>query len=267
MVFGSFYVATLLVIGWLPILAGQWAWLAASVVATSAALVIWEGGRWDLGLYLPPRRILAEVSAGGAFGSGLILACAGAIVLTSEQRHLPGAGFPIVEVLAVYLPAVLHEELVFRGYPLQKLLRWNRPAAILLLAFVFAALHARNTAVTPLALANIFLGGVLLGLARDRTRNLWFPIGLHFAWNVVAGPLLGHEVSGHRPLTSVLAEAGAGPEWLTGGAFGIEGSVWMTVVECAGIAAMLAGNRSQSPGSGVTPPIPDGTATGKRERE
>ncbi len=58
---------------------------------------------------------------------------------------------------------------------------------------------------------------------------------MHLAWNLVAGPVLGHEVSGYAPATSLFNESGDGPSWLTGGDFGIEGSVWMTVAEVVGI--------------------------------
>src|SRR6185436_20330775 len=104
----------------------------------------------------------------------------------------------------------------------QKLHRWNRLFAIFLVALVFAALHAGNTAVSTIGLLNIFLGGVLLGLAYERYQRLWFPIGLHLAWNVMSGTVLGHEVSGYDSVATVLVELGHGPEWLTGGEFGIE---------------------------------------------
>ena len=47
-----------------------------------------------------------------------------------------------VELIAVFLPAVLHEELLFRGYPFQKLLRWSPRFAILVVSLIFAGLHA-----------------------------------------------------------------------------------------------------------------------------
>jgi hypothetical protein len=57
-------------------------------------------------------------------------------------------------------------------------------------------------------------------------------------WNVMSGPMLGYDVSGYDSDRSAFTVVGTGPALLTGGAFGIEGSVWMTVVEGAAIVAL-----------------------------
>lgn len=241
--FVSFYVATFIVAGLLHAPWIQWSALASVIVATAITIAIIERGRWELGLLVAPRLALRELALGGAFGIALIGSCALLIVLSSDVRHAPGRGFPWFELVSVFIPAAVHEELLFRGYAFQKLLQWNRAFALAFGALVFASLHAGNPAVTGLALANIFLGGILLGLAYVRYRRLWFPIGLHLAWNVMSGPVLGHEVSGYASMASVLVEIDRGAVWLTGGAFGIEGSVWMTVTEVAAIAVLVRAGR------------------------
>jgi membrane protease YdiL (CAAX protease family) len=92
--------------------------------------------------------------------------------------------------------------------------------------------------VTHLGLLNIFLGGVLLGLAYARWERLWFPIGLHLAWNLMTGPILGHEVSGYESMHTLFIEKGEGATWITGGEFGLEGSAWMTVIEVTAIGLL-----------------------------
>jgi membrane protease YdiL (CAAX protease family) len=241
--FVSFYVATFIVAGLLHGPWIQWNALASVVVATVVTVAIVERGKWDVGL--APRYAIPELARGMLFGAALIATCALLIVLTTDVRHEPGRGFPWLELMTVFIPASVHEELLFRGYAFQKLLGWNRIVALALGALVFAALHAGNHAVTELALFNIFLGGILLGLAYERYRRLWFPIGLHLAWNVMSGPILGHEVSGFTSMASVLIEIDRGADWLTGGAFGIEGSVWMTAAEAAGIALLWKGLRTR----------------------
>lgn len=238
------YVATLLLLSWLRFPAPQWAGLLCGAVATVAAAGVAERG-WQIGLFVRPSLALRDVVLGAACGSVLVLLADLAVILTTGLRHGSGQGMPWREIALVYVPAVVHEEAVFRGYPFQKLLAWNRLAAIGGVAALFAALHAGNSAVTSLGLTNVFLGGVLLGLSYEVTGRLWFPIGLHFAWNVVAGPLLGHEVSGYVPASSLLVERGSGAGWLTGGEFGIEGSLWMTAVTLAAVA-LLAGRRRRS---------------------
>ena len=231
----SVYVAITLALAWLRLSFGFFGPLAGAVAATLFTIAVWERGRWNLGLAAPPRAALRETLAGMLMGVVLVGAAAVLVVLSTDVHHQPGRGFPWGELLLVFLPAVLHEELLFRGYPFQVLFRRNRLFAILFVAVLFAGLHARNPGVTTLGLVNIFFGGVLLGLAYARHERLWLPIGLHLAWNLMSGPISGHEVSGYESLQTVFVELGSGPEWLTGGEFGIEGSAWMTLVELAGI--------------------------------
>lgn len=226
----------------------QWSGLIAVSVATAATILFWDKGQWPLGLFVPPRRAFPELLFGTVWGALLVGGCALLVVLSTEVRHDPGAGFPWRELLLVFVPAAVHEELLFRGYAFQRIRQWNRAAALFLVALLFAGLHFNNAAISWIGLANIFLGGVLLGLAYERYGRLWFPIGLHLAWNVMSGPILGHEVSGYESLATVLVERGTGPVLLTGGDFGIEGSVWMTAVEVAGIGLLVASRRT--PGKG-----------------
>lgn len=236
--FVSFYVATLFVLTWLRFPLWHWSGLICVAVATAGTIVLVEKRGWPLGLFVAPPLALRELGVGMAWGVVLIGTCALLVVLTTDVRHERGSGFPWLELAVVYVPAVIHEELLFRGYAFQKLLRWRRSFALVLVALVFAALHARNLAVTPLALVNIFLGGLLLGLAYERYCRLWFPIGIHLAWNLMTGPVLGHEVSGYSGRATLLVERGAGSPWLTGGDFGIEASVLMTVVEITATAIL-----------------------------
>jgi membrane protease YdiL (CAAX protease family) len=234
------YVATLLLAEWVRFPFIQWTGLICVTAATLVTVGLVERWRWPLGLFVPPRLASRDFLVGIAFGVALIGSCALLVVLTTDVRHGLGRGFPWGELALVFLPAVVHEELLFRGYPFQKLVAGNRIFAVVFVALVFAALHAGNSAVTPLALANIFLGGILLGLAYLRFQRLWFPIGLHLAWNLMTGPILGHEVSGYISEETVLTESGHGPWWLSGGEFGIEGSVLMTAVELAAIGLLLS---------------------------
>lgn len=209
----------------------QWVALAAVVVATVASIALWEGGRWDLGLRDAPARAVAQFALGVLFAVLLIGAADVLIIATTPLRHRLGNGFPLAELAAVYLPAVVHEELLFRGYPFQKLWRRRRWFAVLFVSALFALSHAFNDSVTPLALANVFLGGVILSLAYGIYERLWLPIGLHLGWNLMSGPVLGYSVSGWIPDASLVRTEGYGVELLTGGGFGIEGSVLMTAVE------------------------------------
>ena len=238
----SFYLATF----WAGLQTGfpyfQWIALASACIATVATVWLWHQGRWDLGFRTQPWNAIRESASGALFAIVLIGSADLLIVLFTPLRHARGHGFPLRDTIAVFIPAALHEELVFRGYPYQLMRRIGRAFAIIASSGVFAALHAGNEDVTALALVNVFLGGVVLALAYERYRRLWMPIGLHFAWNMMSGPILGYDVSGFTSSRSLFVTIVTGPAVLTGGGFGIEGSILMTTVEIAAAVVLLRSN-------------------------
>ena len=234
----SVYLATFVGAGLLMRPVVQWAALLAAAVATTVTVGAWERWRWNLGLFISASAAARHAVMGIAFAAVLIAACDALILAATGLRQTSGTGFPVRDLIAVFLPAALHEELLFRGYLYQKLRRGSWSAAIAISSSVFALLHGGNAGVSPLAIANVLIAGVLLALAYEAVRTLWFPIGMHLAWNVVSGPIFGFPVSGFVPRQSVLRVTGAGPAALTGGAFGMEASIFMTAAEIAGIALL-----------------------------
>lgn len=237
--FASVYVATFLASAFGGAAIGlpypQWAALIAAVAATAFTVRVAEGGRWRLGVFVPPRVAAIDFLLGVVFASALVLITDGLIIATTSLRHVRGNGLPGFELVAVFIPAAIHEELVFRGYLFQKMRIWSPGAAIGIMSALFAILHAGNRGISAVAMVNLFLAGVLLALAYERFERLWFPIGIHLAWNLLSGPILGFGVSGYLARATLLQTVGSGPAWITGGAFGIEGSAWMVVVEAGGI--------------------------------
>ena len=67
--------------------------------------------------------------------------------------------------------------------------------------------------------------GVLLGAAYKYTNSLWFPIGIHWAWNFTQGNVFGVAVSGGDIEESILSATLSGPDIITGGSFGPEASI------------------------------------------
>ncbi len=112
--------------------------------------------------------------------------------------------------------------MVFRGYILNNLMEsMNKWAALGVSAGLFTMAHGSNPGISFIAVINLALAGLLLGVNYIYTRNIWFGICFHFSWNFLQGPVLGYQVSG-LPLQSVLQPSLQGPWWLTGGSFGIE---------------------------------------------
>ena len=138
----------------------------------------------------------------------------------------------IVGALVLLILAGAFEELVFRGYAFQTLLR-GAPAyvPILIFSIFFGVAHWGNQGRTLFSTANTVLAGVWLSIAYLRTRSLWFPTALHFTWNWTMGAFFGIPVSGLRiPQQTLLRTSSGDPVWLTGGNYGSEGGVAATVV-------------------------------------
>lgn len=138
----------------------------------------------------------------------------------------------------------LWEENLFRGFVFQRLLEglgvWPTQ---LLLALLFGLAHWSNPGMQgstkAWATLNIALAAVLLGLAYLRTRNLALPIGIHLGWNWAQGNLMGLGVSGTRELPGWFRPAFHGkPDWLSGGSFGAEASLFGVLALLVAIALL-----------------------------
>jgi uncharacterized protein len=238
--FIAIYLAMFLAVGYTAAELGlrmtYWIALGSAAVATFFTVRVIEQGRWSIGFFIPPQLAGREWLLGILFAAGVIGACDLLIIVSRGMRHVPGDGMAWRELVSVFVPAAVHEEIVFRGYMFQRIRAWNRPTAIGATAILFAALHAGNGGVTAIALVNLTLAGVLLALAYERFGRLWFPIGIHFAWNVLSGPVLGFGVSGYESAGTLLRTVASAPAWATGGTFGIEASAWMMPVEMVAIA-------------------------------
>lgn len=168
------------------------------------------------------------------FSMGLILLGIGSMILIAGNNlQWTGINFnpnQLITGFVVMLIVAFAEELAFRGYILNNLLQsMNKWMALIYSALLFAVFHINNPGINVLALLNIFLAGMLLGINYIFTKNLWYGIFLHLAWNFYQGSVLGYKVSG-IPLKSLLEQELNGNYLLTGGPFGFEGSVITSVL-------------------------------------
>lgn len=132
----------------------------------------------------------------------------------------------VVAVIFVLLAGALAEELMFRGYPFQRLVEAiGSGGAIAVFSILFALMHFLNPGSSRLGMWNTVVIGIALSLAYLRTRALWLPLGFHFAWNAALGVAFGLPVSGLRLFNVIVRATSAGPKWLTGGSYGPEASV------------------------------------------
>ena len=142
---------------------------------------------------------------------------------------------PILFILGLFPFWLLQggtEEVATRGWLLTRIAaRTNLPIAIAISSSLFGILHLGNAGVTFLSLLNIILDGVLAALLFIYTDSIWLVVAQHGTWNYVQGNLLGFQVSGTGADASIFSfTMGSGPDWLTGGEFGAEGSIITTLV-------------------------------------
>ena len=138
----------------------------------------------------------------------------------------------LIGSLVLLFAAALAEEAMFRGYGLQTLSRAKLAwLGVLLTSVPFAAGHLSNPNVVPfVTFANTALAGIWFAVAYLRTRSLWLPLGLHWAWNWALGWFFGLPISGLQLVSTPLIQTqDNGPKWLTGGSYGIEGGVACTI--------------------------------------
>jgi membrane protease YdiL (CAAX protease family) len=146
----------------------------------------------------------------------------------------------LIVAALILFPGAAFEELLFRGVIFRLTEEWTGTwIALAVSAVIFGLVHVGNPGATWVSTIAIALeAGILLAAAFVVARNLWFPIGLHFAWNFFEGPIYGTQVSGHVFGASALIAHVNGPPLLTGGSFGPEAGLF-AILPCLGVAAAL----------------------------
>jgi len=218
--------------------------LPAQLLISVALLAIyWAAARWverRRPLELHPRD--AQTILYGFIVGFVLFFCTMAILSIVGVYHFTAfvSVKPLWPGFALALLVGITEELLFRGF----IFRWVESGmgtwiAVAFSAALFGAAHAANRGATPMSCTAIALeAGVLLSAAYVYTRTLWVPIGLHIGWNFTEGTIFGVTVSGHQS-TGILTGVLHGPDWLTGGVFGVEASLPAVVVCVAAAAALL----------------------------
>ena len=191
-----------------------------------------------------------------AFVFGVLWLVGGLEVRGLSQRAQEVGSGGIAARLMVWAAAMLcvgfTEELLFRGYALHNLGVWlgvdkiGLGAAAIMQALVFALVHLANFGASPSpeqaasawqAMPNIVLIGLFFAFCAFKTGALWFPIGFHAAWNFFLGSVFSLPVSGLQ-FFKLLDVRVSASHWLTGGSFGIEGSLLLTALTATMIYLM-----------------------------
>ena len=171
-----------------------------------------------------------------------------AVLAATGDAGVQAGGLSARDLLWPWLPTVLGlllvssmEELMLRGYGLQLLAEaGGRWFAALFTGALFGAMHAGNPGANALGIVNTAASAVLLAWLVMRTGSLWIACGYHSGWNLAGAMVFGMRVSGLDHPAGLLATRLTGPEWLTGGSYGFEGSVLVGLLELVVLALAVA---------------------------
>ena len=232
--------------------------LAVTISVTLAAHFVDRRDLTDLGFHFS-RGWWLDLLAGLALGFLLMalifslelgLGWIEVIVPFSRPQGYPSFLGELAGALLLYCAVGFYEELYSRGYLLQNLaeglsIKFIPPRLAILIATLltsayFGLLHAANPNITPLAIFNIALAGLMLAAGYLVTGQLGLSIGLHISWNFFQGAVFGFPVSGAAGLTgSFIQIRQLGPSLWTGGAFGPEGGLLGSLACTLGLAIIL----------------------------
>lgn len=182
-----------------------------------------------LGFGIGAGMLVASVGIAAAFGTLSVSAVSGVSVLM------------VLAFLAGFIVQGMAEEVLLRGYFMVSLANRTSVAwAVAISSAAFSLLHLLNAGITLLAMLNLTLFGVFMGIYVLRAGNIWGACALHTAWNFFQGNIFGVQVSGANMGASVFSCAAAESGTLiNGGAFGLEGGLAVTAVLAIAICAVL----------------------------
>ena len=214
----------------------------------SLVVILWsrcvEKSPW-LGLGFTKKGAGKDFLLGWGIGATMLTTCTlimwglGAIEFTSTQFSIKLLGEFFILILAWSIQGTT-EEILSRGWMFSSLsAKHTIPVGILISSLFFTFLHLGNHAISLIPLLDLTLFGVLTCLVMLKTGNIWTISGLHAAWNCFQGNVFAFPVSCTQAGHAFIQVGITGPEWLSGGDFGVEGSVISLFVQSGMIAWLV----------------------------
>ncbi|MFC5630599.1 MULTISPECIES: CPBP family intramembrane glutamic endopeptidase [Streptococcus] len=206
----------------------------------ASAILLWtrlvEKSPWA-GLGIFRKNFWKQFSLGWFLGAGLLLSCVllmmvlGAVKITSVNFSPSLVGRFLVLILAWSVQSTT-EELLCRGWLFTSLsTRYPIYWSIFVSAFFFTIIHIGNDGLSLIPLLDLFSFGVLAALCFLKFNNLWVISGIHAAWNCFQGSVFAFPVSGNSTGAAFVNVSLHGKNWLSGGPFGVEGSLISVLVQ------------------------------------
>ncbi len=177
-------------------------------------------------------KFIQELGAGWFLGFGVIVFIVSILALLGYYEIKEFNSYSnLVFMFFDQLHTGFIEELIFRVI-LFKLTEelFGTWTAMAIQGVLFGFAHSGNpNASIYSTLAIIFAFTIFFGAGYMLTRRLWFIMGFHWSWNFSQAGIFGMENSGVE-MPNFIEPAVSGPEWLTGGAWGLELSVLSMVI-------------------------------------
>ncbi|MCC6477179.1 CPBP family intramembrane metalloprotease [bacterium] len=181
-------------------------------------------------LCLRPTRMAAHLLLGSLIGAALLTGIVTVLFLYGAVRIGSCAGLGVEQFLWAALAMFFNtfgQEIMLRGYAQRLLQRNFGPAiSIIVAAVIFVLMHWTLLKLESfLLLLNLFGAGIVIGIAFVRSGSIWLPVGMHFGWNTLQGPILGLPVTGINLWSQADVLRLSGSPAVTGGSFGPEGGM------------------------------------------
>lgn len=214
----------------------------------SLTVLLWarlvEKSPWQ-GLGFRRQGAVKDFVLGWGIGAAMLVTCVLLMVVLGGAR-ITGFTFTM-PILLQFLVLIIAwsiqgsaEEILARGWLFSSLsARHNVPVGIVISSLFFTALHLGNDGISLIPLLDLTLFGILTCLLMLKTDSIWLISGVHAAWNCFQGNVFAFKVSGMDTGTAFIQVSTQGPDWLSGGPFGVEGSVVSLFVQSAMIAWLL----------------------------
>lgn len=185
-----------------------------------------------------PVEVAIGLIGGAALVSSVFAALAALQVFHLQGRHPLGSAS--LTLLSDAVLVACFEEILVRGIVLRALERpLGRVGAVVASALLFGIAHLPNPGATALSTLNVTMAGIMFGTAFLATERLWLCIALHLGWNFTASYVFSATVSGQGGQAGLFFGEMHGLVWMTGGAFGMEGSVVALVALALGTAVLV----------------------------
>ena len=134
-----------------------------------------------------------------------------------------------LKLFTLLLTAALVEDLLIRGLAIRVLENWLGTYITLVIAMLIETLHMFNPNANLFSAVFDLSWGFTMAILYVYSKRIWLPFFFHVGWNF-AQPFYGSNLTGLDDMGTIIQSKFQGPELLTGGKVGIEGSIFTIII-------------------------------------